>query len=316
LLARPADQPGGGPRDPHDHGLRFSWCLAGQEGGPRGEGRGRRGRVEDRVLAEDRLLHPAERAAGVEAQVVEQSPAALGVGIERFRLAPGAVQDQHQQGPAPLAIGLLSRQLAGSCDELRRPAAIELDHQQFFPQALDQLLEPRGDNPGFGQVLEIGQGPSAAEGEGRPQGRLGGRPIAPAERLPAVRGQALQGLDVGRRPEDVAIVGGLDRQAQPAQAEDMRRDRVPGGEWRLVAPHGCLELRRVDRPAAVHRQPGQDPALEGPAGSDLSRAVPDEQRTENADLHRETLAERPGPPGPYQSGCSSGPRQRENSSVA
>ena len=91
---------------------------------------------------------------------------------------------------------------------------------------------------------------------------------------------------------------------------------MAGGVRRVIAPQRDLELRRIDGPAGIHRQPGQDAPLERPAGSDLGGAIPDEQRTEDAHLHPETLAEQAGRPCAYQVGWSSGPRQRENSSVA
>jgi hypothetical protein len=76
----------------------------------------------DWVLGEHRLLHPPEPNARVQAEVIEQPPATLGVGVESLGLAAGSIESEHQQLPAPLSIRLLCRQLTGLGDQLGRPA--------------------------------------------------------------------------------------------------------------------------------------------------------------------------------------------------
>ena len=99
------------------------------------------GRIEDRVLGEHRLLHPPEPNARVQAEVIEQPAATLGVGVEGLGLEAGSIESKHQQLPASLSIRLLCRQLTGLGDQLGRPAMVELQGEQFLPEPLDQLFE-------------------------------------------------------------------------------------------------------------------------------------------------------------------------------
>ena len=120
---------------------------------------------------EDGLLHPAQGVARIEAQVVEQAAPRTRRRHRAPRPGGRPVQDEHQQDPAALAVGLLGRQLPGPGDKLGGPAGIELDDQELLLEALDQLLEPGRDDARLGQVFELRQRPPSAQGQGGPERR-------------------------------------------------------------------------------------------------------------------------------------------------
>jgi hypothetical protein len=132
------------------------------------------GRIEDRVLGEHRLLHPPEPNARVQAEVIEQPAATLGVGVEGLGLAAGSIESKHQQLPAPLSIRLLCRQLTGLGDQLGRPAMVELQGEQFLPEPLDQLFEAA--------ATMVASGRSSRSASGRPRHRASASLRAPIAR--------------------------------------------------------------------------------------------------------------------------------------
>ena len=265
-------------------------------------------REEGGVLGENGLLHPAQGRPGIEPEVIDQASPALGVRVEGLSLAAGSIQHQHEQRPAPLPVGPLGGKLPGVSHHLGRPTRVELARQELLLQPFDQLLEPGRDDPGFGQILEIDQRSPTTERQRRAEGgsrRLWVMAVGGATSL--VR-QSLDLTDIGRRLEHVAIVRRVDRQSEPAEAEDVRGDRVPSSRRRVVAPGRDLELGGIHRPAGIHRQSGEDAPLERPTGGDFDRAVPNDQWTEDANLHLVTLVERsreparadPEPAGPVE----------------
>ena len=77
----------------------------------------RRREVERRVLGEYRPLELAQTLAGLDAELLDQRPARVLVGLQRVGLAVGAVEREHQLRPQALAVGVLGDQRL----ELARP---------------------------------------------------------------------------------------------------------------------------------------------------------------------------------------------------
>jgi hypothetical protein len=103
----------------------------------RGLGRRRlsRGQLESGVLREDRPLELAQPLARLDTRLLDQGPACLLVGLQRFRLAVAAVERQHQLGAQTLAVGVLGDQRLELSNDLGVAAERQL--------GVDQLLQRR-----------------------------------------------------------------------------------------------------------------------------------------------------------------------------
>ena len=91
---------------------------------------GRAGEGQRRVLGEDRRLQPAQLGPGFEAELLDQQAATLLEHPQRIRLAPGAVQRQHQQPTQPLP------------QRMGRDELLELDDGALVPAQLELEIEP------------------------------------------------------------------------------------------------------------------------------------------------------------------------------
>ena len=176
--------------------------VAGGQGG-RASGRGRwpGGAGEGLVLAQHGRLQPAQLGAGVDAQLVAQVAAGVLEGPQRLRLAPAAVEGDHQQAPQPLPQGVGGDQALQLLGALDVAAEVEVGLDAVLGGGQAQLLEA---GPGAGGEVvegEVGQGVAPPQGQGLVEeaGPVGGR--TGGQRGPAVGDQALEpdGVDVVRR---------------------------------------------------------------------------------------------------------------------
>ena len=154
--------------------------------------------VEHGVLAQDRLLQPAQLGPGLDPERLHERPAGVAERVERLGLPAGAVEREHQQRPQPLAQRMLVDQGGEPPDELRVAARVEV--------ALDRELESPPD--------------AAPPGVAPRRPRTAPRACPPAAgpaRWPAPRGPA---PSAGRRPRARPA-----RRAARSAARRPRRDR-------------------------------------------------------------------------------------------
>ena len=89
-------------------------------------------------MAEDRLLEPLQRLARLDAEIVDERPPRLGVGLERVRLPVGAIEGQHLLRAEPLPQRMLGHEDAQLSENLLVPAegevAVDPVHQRCQPQ--------------------------------------------------------------------------------------------------------------------------------------------------------------------------------------
>ena len=115
-------------------------------------------RAEQRRIAlEDPLLQLDQRLARLQPELGGEQPARPLIGLERIRLAPRAVQSQHQLTPQPLLERMLGDEPLELCHQLARRAGLEVgvEPQQDRLQAL--LLQrpaPLRDAPLGGHVAQ------------------------------------------------------------------------------------------------------------------------------------------------------------------
>src|SRR5262249_10184928 len=94
-----------------------------------------------RILAEDRPLELLQLLAGLDPELVdEHGPPAL-VDRQRIRLAPAAVEREHELGTYVLAVGMCRDERLEGRDDIGVPAELELGIVKLRPDDELELLE-------------------------------------------------------------------------------------------------------------------------------------------------------------------------------
>jgi hypothetical protein len=170
--------------------------------------------VQCRVLGEDRALEPAQSLARLDAQLVDQRPARVLVGLERVGLPVRAVQGEHQLCPQPLPVRMLGDQRLQLADELAVAAEREPGLDALLERREPQVVEPRDLRLRERLVGEVGERRAAPECHRLVEHRE--RPLGVARRqgTPALADQPLEPVRVERsrlQPELVAVRARDDR---------------------------------------------------------------------------------------------------------
>jgi hypothetical protein len=203
---------------------------------------------------QDRVLERPQLRARLDAEVARELLACVLVGVERLRLAPAAVEREHQLGDEPLAGRMLGDEPAQLRDELGVTAGSGIGLDARLQRGELLLLEPRdlGRRERLvGEVGERGAAPHLLRFAQDRRGFLrlprGQRPAAALHEVIEAVGVELAALDAqpvagrGRRqdalPERLAQPGDVDldllgRTRRCVLAE--QRDREPLGAYRLV----------------------------------------------------------------------------------
>jgi hypothetical protein len=238
-------------------------------------GRGVAGRLELGVLAQDRLVQPAQLRPRLRPDRLHERSAEVAVGLQRVRLAAGAIEGEHPLGVQALSQRLLGRGRIDLPDDLAVPAVREIGvHGQLdCPQA--QLLQAADLAAGERLVRDVGQRRAAPQRQ-----RLARHPA---------RDQLLEAVGVQATVSEAQLVPAPARDELPAvspvrqglaQLRDIQLDHLVGsGRW-LLPPKALHEAVGRDGRAPVQRQQGQ----QGQQGARLARA--DGHRlAADADLH-------------------------------
>ena len=77
-------------------------------------------------MRQDRLLEIAQPLARLDPKLIDQRPACVLVGLQRVRLAVGAIKREHQLRAQALAVGMLGDQRLEPPDDLGMCAQREL----------------------------------------------------------------------------------------------------------------------------------------------------------------------------------------------
>ncbi len=196
--------------------------------------------VERGILREHCLLHTLQRGAGLHAELFDEQGTRLGVHIERLRLAARAVEREHQQLPAMLAIRLLGDELPCRGDEGIRGLDEQLGAEQELARPFDHLLEAARLDLRLGDVIELWEGTSSPELQRLAQHRnRAGRVVrCDVTRDPQ---QPLELRRIRGRVEAVAVWRRSDLDAESAEPQHVRGDGVPRRYRCFVPPGGGLE---------------------------------------------------------------------------
>ena len=116
-------------------------------------------------------MQPEQAGVGVDAQLVGQLGAQLGVGGQRVGLAAAPVQREHPQAAQPLAEGALPGQPVQLAGHAGVPPAGQVGLDPFLQRSLANLLQAGRLRPGQRSVGHVRQGRAAPQAERLAQGR-------------------------------------------------------------------------------------------------------------------------------------------------
>ena len=235
-------------------------------------------------MFEDPSLQLARRRAGRQAEL-EQPRGQVAVGAERFDLAAGGVEREHQRADELLAQRVRGHQAPQLVDRLARPAELDQRACAGFLGLAAQVLEPPHLGPrelGVGEVAERWPAPERERAVEQLQRGGGGERGRPAQALL----EALRVDLLGRDREPVAgavanqqrgwraaIAAGLEERAQVGHPHGQRAS----GHLARHVPHAASSSASAEtvRPGASNRRarmtrsfaPGGDGLGDGPATS-------------------------------------------------
>ena len=217
-------------------------------------------RRERRVVLEDPPLQLVQLRAGLEPQLVDEPPAERAEGVERVRLAPGAIERQHQRGDQALVPRMRGHQRFQLRDELRPAAGRELRLHPRLERAQPQLLQPLRLGAAERQVEQVGPRRAAPQRE-RLRGMLAGQRLE----LGHVELARLHAQGVAPRGPGQPVVA-----EQLAQPVDVRVERLRGARRQPLRPQRLEQLAAGHDAVRVQQQQRQQRPL---------LATPQRQRT-------------------------------------
>jgi hypothetical protein len=212
--------------------------------------------IEDRILAQDRLLELAQLFAGLDPELLDELAPDVAVGLERLGLPPRSVERQHQSASDPLAQGMLEGEGLELADDLPVPSQGELGIDPLLHggeakvlQARDVLLEgifesqvrERSPPPQRKRFAQLARGPPGITGLSRDPG-FGHGSLEPIE----VELSVIEAKLVARRAgdEDPTGAAGALGLEQVAELGDVHLERLSRRPGRALAP------QRLDQPIA------------------------------------------------------------------
>src|SRR5205823_14556530 len=121
--------------------------------------------VERRILAEDGALELLQRAARLDAELVDQHAAALAVDGQRVDLPAAAIEGEHQVAAQPLAQRLVAYECRQLTHQLLVAAELELGRDAPFERVEPQIGQATGGREGERLACELGERLTAPQAE-------------------------------------------------------------------------------------------------------------------------------------------------------
>jgi hypothetical protein len=178
------------------------------------------------LAGQDPFLPAAEFRARLDAQLLDQRPAGILVGLQRLRLPAGVGQRLHELGMQVLAQRVLSGQLVQLGHQPGVLAELEVSLDAVFEHLQPELFQPRHELVPQHLAGHVEQGFCAPQPQrlGRRAGR--GRPLGGAQRYRRVLAQRLERKYVEVCPGQLDQVPGLAR-PQLGRARAQRAPQPP-----------------------------------------------------------------------------------------
>ena len=242
------------------------------------------GRAQPGVLAQDRLVQPAQLGAGLDADLLHQRGPGLTVGSERVGLAARAVQREHPLRMQLLAQRLVQHQRLQLSYNVAMAARIQVDVDRQLHGRQPQLLQPP--DLGGGERLTG----DVIERRATPQGQCLTRPSACDEPLEAcdveLVGAEPQLVPVPAREDLLAVAG---RGQRLAQLRHMELHELRGRRRRPLAPQRVDQAIGRDGRAGMERQHRQQRPRLARANSDRPLIDAGLHGSQESDVHCASL---------------------------
>ena len=239
-------------------------------------------------MREDGLLETLELGAGLEAELLDERPASIGVHVECLRLAAGAVEGEHQLRAEALAQRMRAHELAQLRHELGVTSSGEVGLDPRLESLEPYVLQPWQCVEYEALAGEIGERLATPEVERRPQDSGGVFGPLLAEQPAALLPKTLEPVEVELiRPERKPVSGRarlerVVRLEQLPQAGDVLLEGGRGVLGRVVAPKDVDQAIARDDGAPAEEKQGQQAPLLHAAEANLPVALPDLERAEDA----------------------------------
>ncbi len=249
---------------------------------------------EARVRLEDALLQLPQARTGVDAQLVRQQAPRVRVHRQRLRLAPAAVQREHQQLAQAFPQGVRRGERRQFRDRLRVAALLQVHVQAGLQELEPPFLQADALRLGVG-AGHARQGLTVPQGQHPVQHVPGMAQIPGPARLLRLRRQLLGDRQVQRAAAEAPdrVAAGLAHQdarvqdlAQPGRVRPQRCQRLR--RW-LLAPQRVDQLGRRRRTALSQQQGREQGALLRGAGVERFLPAPGAHRAEHAEAQRRRL---------------------------
>ena len=171
------------------------------------------------ILPQDRPLQLLERRARIDPELVDESPARLLVGVQRFCLPTRPIERRHQIHPQALTERVLGDQCLELSDQLVVAPEREVGVDPQLQRCQPDLLEPGDRRLGEALVDEVRERWSSPQSEGvaEPLRRIG-RKAASQQASSLRRPAARSGGDRARRARPGRRSRALSSSAGPAEA--------------------------------------------------------------------------------------------------
>jgi hypothetical protein len=232
--------------------------------------------LERRILAQDRLVEVAQRAAGLDSELLDEDRPRFLIRLERLRLPPGTVEGEHQLSAEALAVWVLAHERLELADERRVAAGGEIGVDPVLEARQAELVEPGALRLGETSLRDIGE--RAAAPERKRRGGLAGCD----ERLEALEVELAR---VDAKP----VTGRLRLQAvlaqQLAQLGHVDLQRLRRRLGRLVVPERVDQTVRGDGPVPLQEERGEQRPLLRAAQLERAAVVEDLERAQDAEFH-------------------------------
>ena len=243
----------------------------------RGVGSGDRGRVQGRVLLQQRLLGGAEAGARGDPQLLDEDVARPADRRQRVPLTTAAVERDGEHRPEVLTQRLLEHHPLELRDGLAVPTEGELGLEQCADGVAPDALEAAALGLGEGGVRPVGVrlAPPEVEGLGERRPRSGG--VSRGEHRATTGAQVAELQDVELGPcgaQDVPVLAqgdepsgraaGPPRLQRAAEPDDVRLQRLAGSRGCVAVPQLVDEAVDGDGGRVGGDEHGEQPSFLGP----------------------------------------------------
>ena len=224
--------------------------------------------LEFGILAEHRLLHPAQLWPWLDSQLTGQQAPRPAERAQRLALPPGPVEGQHELTVERLVIPMAGDQGLQFRDQVLSPAELEVGLDAPFHGEQVLVVEPCRGAAGERRIGDVGQRLAAPQGK---RGRAGG-PMLPHRRLARLRPcRPAQAARTGTHQRGPVRCSGCIPAAWSAGPLARRRRGEHGGGVRRRSPR-CDWQSAVDRPPTGRRSAARWKRCFPRSGSDRQAA--------------------------------------------